>query len=359
MPSQITANYNELATCELLSTTPEIRNRIYEFVFAVEPTRTDRPPRNDCPFVRLRHEPSLDAGQSKVPPTALSLLVTCRKVFSEAAGMFYHQNNIMLTISGPHNMRSFMAATSRPRLDSIRRLSIFSGNVLQSLELCAELYRLPRLEEIFFYDKRKMTIFGNHDSSAQMVRDLRDYMHKVETMARGFPKVKKIHWCEDWDTVLPAEKIKELDTIEAEINAVLPANSVQQPTPSLKNAPSMPRSIDSTNNQLAQTYRGENPPKRDTISRPSQYLGSRHALHSAASTQETGPSNELSNPPSTFRIVTKRNARGQAIEWEKRINHFPDTISTPTALLPGGKPVSPPPKKRSDVERRRFEGEDD
>lgn len=105
------------ARCGLLKLPPELRNRIYEYALTVQ---------RDT--VRLEFDPQ--RGEQGV----LSLLQTCRQIHQEARSAFYYSNHLHIAhwrlhdeggaIKSYHNLQCFVDATSKPRLQAIRHLTL-------------------------------------------------------------------------------------------------------------------------------------------------------------------------------------------------------------------------------------------
>ena len=70
----------------LLGLPPELRNRIYEHIFYIEPTSDE----NGYSYVPI----SRDEQVYPDSPSVLALLQTCRQVLSEAEGIFYAINQV-------------------------------------------------------------------------------------------------------------------------------------------------------------------------------------------------------------------------------------------------------------------------
>ena len=269
------------SSCKLLSLPPEVKNRIYEYVFTVAPTPVKHP-RNEVRFLHLRP----DTG-SEQTASVLSLLSTCREIRKDAAGIFYDQNNIMLTVFGEHNTFAFLATLSKPRLSAIRTLTVLSGSALQSIEVCAKLYELDRLEEVFFYH---MPGNDDHVAGRQLVQDLRSSLSGAQQAVRTLPKVKRVLWSVSWSAQLSEEIVEDLSKLESLIDAELPSNSSRTPT--------KPAKVD----KLSTYRRGR--PFPDELGR--------------------GGTVSSNNPP-TLQLVTKRDHEGKALTRELRLNSFFET----------------------------------
>lgn len=79
--------------------------------------------------------------------TVLNLLAVCRKVYDEAAGLFYHQLRLRIA---RQDLQSFVRCTSLARRDSIRKLRVDVSEFQEVTSACRRLWYMPQIEEVIF-----------------------------------------------------------------------------------------------------------------------------------------------------------------------------------------------------------------
>lgn len=134
----------------LLSLPPELRNRIYHYHFPKHRT------------VSIER-PVTRSGRPSQPNGVLAILLTCRQVNDEAAGLFYHLNRFRVSVRHVHprsNAPTFFSVTSAPRLEAVREMTIaglsidqITGRSRQMRDLAK--LRILRLEVNFWHGMTK------------------------------------------------------------------------------------------------------------------------------------------------------------------------------------------------------------
>lgn len=115
----------------LLTLTPELRNRIYHYVFTV-------PEERGAVIVR-RPSPTSDRH------TVLAFLATCRQVLDEAEGLFYHLNHFR--VRRPRHY-SFLKRLGAPRASSLKFVSFVVGSPEELVAALKTLRSASRLERL-------------------------------------------------------------------------------------------------------------------------------------------------------------------------------------------------------------------
>lgn len=103
-----TSNDNPNSDSALLSLPAELRNRIYEYALTVESLDGE---------VSIRKRAPAESSR----PSALALLQTCRQIYREARGVFYHENALHLRHC---DLPSFVTSLSLARQVHIRSLRL-------------------------------------------------------------------------------------------------------------------------------------------------------------------------------------------------------------------------------------------
>ncbi|KAK1073426.1 hypothetical protein LTR74_001835 [Friedmanniomyces endolithicus] len=109
--------YHPQLQCRLLTIAPEIRNRIYDFVFTVA---TD----DDTVKLCCIRNPSTRYGghhANLTSPSVLVLLQTCRQVLNEAECIFFHVNHFEINCYAV-GVRGVLGRSRSPSLNQLRSL---------------------------------------------------------------------------------------------------------------------------------------------------------------------------------------------------------------------------------------------
>ena len=159
IPKTKSAAADPSARSFLTTLPPEIRNRIYEYVF-----KSDEPvlPRDGHVFLeRFRHEYSIDCGQRVVEKGfrhglsgCVGLLLSCRQVYHEAVGILYGQNHFMVSLcpSQQANSTCKWLVSIGSNYELLSRVSIDTDG----LEISSEAFELlPLLKLIWNHAQAK------------------------------------------------------------------------------------------------------------------------------------------------------------------------------------------------------------
>ena len=115
--------YDPQTDCRLLQLTAELRNLIYEYVFTVPLNSIILP---SAPTKERRMGIVHDVSSRGLPPhSVMSLSRTCRQIYDEASGVFYHINHIYIY---SHRLSAFSITANLRSLRSIRALTVVVGH---------------------------------------------------------------------------------------------------------------------------------------------------------------------------------------------------------------------------------------
>ncbi|KAK5170963.1 uncharacterized protein LTR77_004107 [Saxophila tyrrhenica] len=154
--------------CRLFSLPPELRNCVvYELVLTVKL--------------------SIDSGKveiagrddESIAPGALSLLQTCRVVYSEAHGVFYKTNHLKIEYSWgreSHGFREFVRELDGSRLDAIEVLTLTVTSLEAAIAAIKRVRPCRRLKHLSLHGECDMGDF--RDSHGNIQRE-RGYLKKA------------------------------------------------------------------------------------------------------------------------------------------------------------------------------------
>ncbi|KAF2169409.1 hypothetical protein M409DRAFT_20628 [Zasmidium cellare ATCC 36951] len=127
---------------KLLTLPGEVRTRIYEHVLIVPPNEQGNVVFG-CHFDRQWPKPATRPATTNSTPTTrpkcsvLALIQTCRLVYREAAGIFYHRNKLELCDSTLFYY--FVNSTSWPRLQGLQTMTFVVFKMMEARDLMATL----------------------------------------------------------------------------------------------------------------------------------------------------------------------------------------------------------------------------
>ncbi|KAK3614519.1 hypothetical protein LTR22_027753 [Elasticomyces elasticus] len=143
-------SYNPRQNSKLLSLTPELRNRIYHYVFCISDGDdmvflTRSVPANKAISHQIPSESSMLGRIETSKPSGLIILQTCRQILNEAEALFFHLNHFTLpTIPSDPGGKLKVLTTS---LATLRRSSIRTMTIMFPMAhyLGGALWQLSRM----------------------------------------------------------------------------------------------------------------------------------------------------------------------------------------------------------------------
>jgi len=153
--------YHPQLQCRLLTIAPEIRNRIYDFVFTVA---TD----DDTVKLCCIRNPSTRYGghhANLTSPSVLVLLQTCRQVLNEAECIFFHVNHFEINCYAV-GVRGVLGRSRSPSMNQLRSLRAITIRLYDFSTLTATLRVLstfPGLRTVrLLYDDHRIRDLAVH-----------------------------------------------------------------------------------------------------------------------------------------------------------------------------------------------------
>lgn len=181
---------NQQQQCPLFSQLPdELRLRIYEFAMSVRPDGLDQ-------AVVLRDFASMHRAPNA--PSVLSLLATCRRVYVEAAQIFYATHRLQLYLTDYHRppiqfleQTSFLDVTSQARLKGVRELVIPIPDHSHMAAACEPLQRLPRLRRLHIVAQdRTGSALSGSAAVDRLFSELPRQSAQMQQVLAGFPSLQ-------------------------------------------------------------------------------------------------------------------------------------------------------------------------
>jgi len=174
--ASLTATTSPQSDCLLFKLPAELRNKIYELALHVQSS-------TEAAIITRR-------PRNPKSPTVLGLLQTCKQINSEAAGIFYSTNELMLHTDddGPRSTRTFVQALSGKRRESITRIHIRSARqTTECISFALEwVRRLPRIESLVL----DMPLGGSRERSLPAA--LLDARSTLQGAVSAMPTLKEI-----------------------------------------------------------------------------------------------------------------------------------------------------------------------